>query len=146
MGVESVDRFLEHLRPEFARKVELLLGDCERRGLPFGLFEGFRSHARQGWLYASGRTRPGRVVTHAAAWQSYHEFGAAADLVLWVNGAWCWNTGALAGGKWVHMHELARARGLRVLDWDLPHVQLAGVSLQDLAAEAKAGGIGHGAD
>ena len=45
----------------------------------------YRDHSEQAWLYASGRTRPGRIVTWAQPGQSSHNFtlkGAPASLAF----------------------------------------------------------------
>lgn len=36
-------------------------------------------------LYAQGRTRQGKIVTHARGGQSYHNFGLAIDIVLLID-------------------------------------------------------------
>jgi peptidoglycan L-alanyl-D-glutamate endopeptidase CwlK len=41
-----------------------------------------RTFDEQEYLYAQGRTRPGKVVTNARAGKSYHNFGLAFDIVL----------------------------------------------------------------
>lgn len=42
--------------------------------------EGFRNSERQNWLYASGRTRIGRIVTYVKAGESDHNYGRAIDI------------------------------------------------------------------
>lgn len=44
-----------------------------------------RSPATQDQLYSQGRTAPGKVVTWAKGWQSYHQYGLAMDLVLLID-------------------------------------------------------------
>lgn len=144
MVASAVDRCLDHLRPEFRVRVEALLEACRAEGLGFEVYEGFRSRERQGWLFAQGRTAPGKVVTQAAPGQSFHEYGAAADLVRRVEGRWSWDMSGDQARKWFRMRRLAGVVGLAVLKWDYPHVQLSGVTLQDLQRLAVAGGVGHG--
>jgi D-alanyl-D-alanine carboxypeptidase len=36
----------------------------------------------QNYLYAQGRTRPGRIVTNARGGKSHHHFGVAVDILL----------------------------------------------------------------
>lgn len=45
-----------------------------------GIFESYRSPARQLSLYAQGRTKPGNIVTGSKV-SNYHSVGLAADLV-----------------------------------------------------------------
>ncbi len=60
-----------HLDPAFRNKLQALLTKLAGRGTPFRLVEGFRTRARQQWLFGSGRPdvvpfgRPGPVLTNA---------------------------------------------------------------------------------
>jgi peptidoglycan L-alanyl-D-glutamate endopeptidase CwlK len=42
----------------------------------------YRSPEEQDALYAQGRTKPGKIITNAKAWQSIHNYGLAFDIVL----------------------------------------------------------------
>jgi len=53
----------------------------ERYGYEMALLEGYRSPARQDDL-----ARQGPGVTNAGAWQSYHQYGLAADCAFWREG------------------------------------------------------------
>ncbi|HZX27682.1 MAG TPA: M15 family metallopeptidase [Telluria sp.] len=53
----------------------------ERYGYEMALLEGYRSPARQDEL-----ARQGQGVTNAKAWQSYHQYGLAADCAFWRDG------------------------------------------------------------
>lgn len=70
--VTHADRSLSGLHPTLAQRWLALREECERGGYPIFLVEGRRSFARQSWLYAQGRTRPGDVVTNAKAGESNH--------------------------------------------------------------------------
>lgn len=48
--------------------------------------EVIRSAKRQDELYAQGRSKPGRIVTNAKAWDSFHCYGLACDCVLILDG------------------------------------------------------------
>lgn len=72
------------LEPHFRAQVRCTL----RRMSEYGkwdkaiVFESFRSHYRQAWLYSYGRTRPGPRVTNASsALTSPHGYGLGADIV-----------------------------------------------------------------
>ena len=82
----------EHLHPRFRLKVNQLISKLEAEGLPFRMFEGFRSARRQHELYQQGRSKPGARVTNADAWSSLHQYGVAADFVLYIDGQWSWDT------------------------------------------------------
>ncbi|TCV59372.1 D-alanyl-D-alanine carboxypeptidase-like protein [Neorhizobium sp. R1-B] len=77
-----------HLHPAVRKAARLIVEELNTEGFPFRIFEAFRSPQRQEFLYAQGRTRPGPIVTKARPWRSYHQYGLAIDLVLFVNGQW----------------------------------------------------------
>lgn len=60
-----------HLDPTFRNKLQAVLTKLAARGTPFRLVEGFRTRARQQWLFGSGRPdaipfgRPGPILTNA---------------------------------------------------------------------------------
>lgn len=125
---------LEPLHPVFREKAGSLLQECAKADLPFRLFEGFRSPQRQRELYQQGRTTPGNIVTKAMAWQSLHQYGVAADFVLFVNGRWSWADTGDFKQHWKKLHQLADKVGLEPLSWELPHLQLKGLPLSQLMA------------
>jgi peptidoglycan LD-endopeptidase CwlK len=123
-----------HLHPVFRSKAKAVLEQCASEQLPFQLFEGFRSPERQQYLYDQGRTRPGSIVTKARPWTSYHQYGVAADFVLFENGRWSWDSSGERDGWWRRLHEIARVQGLEPLSWETPHLQLSGTSIATLQA------------
>ncbi len=106
------------------------LWELEKRiaaaGLPLAVFETGRSPQRQSELYAQGRISgvgtPGRFVTRAKPWQSFHQFGLAADYVFFVDGKWTWNEPR--PGAWDEYTKMAADVGLRTLSFERPHVEL----------------------
>jgi len=48
--------------------------------------QGLRSFAESDALFAQGRTKPGPIVTKAAAGQSYHNYGLAFDFAMITDG------------------------------------------------------------
>ncbi len=130
----EVDNKLEHLHPVVREKVEALLKKLAEEKLPFRIFEGFRTPHRQRRLYAKGRTAPGGIVTKARPWLSNHQYGLAADFVLFEKGRWSWDTGGHKRHWWDRLHELAREVGLRPLSWEKPHLELVGLVTRDLQA------------
>ncbi|MDB5967822.1 MAG: Peptidoglycan-binding domain 1 protein [Hydrocarboniphaga sp.] len=121
------------LHPTFRRALTQVLDQLKAEQIPFLLFEGFRYPERQADLYAQGRTKPGAIVTRALPWRSYHQFGLGADLVLFDNGAWSWDTAGPRAPWWARMQALGREAGLAPLDFEKPHLQLAGLSSNDFA-------------
>ncbi len=128
------DRDLAHLHPAFRRAAQAVLHCCAEEQLPFRIFEGFRSPLRQMFLYSQGRTRPGFKVTNARPWNSYHQYGLAADFVLNLNGQWSWDASGEKTRCWTRLHQIAQAQGLEPLSFEMPHLQLSGISISDLQA------------
>jgi peptidoglycan L-alanyl-D-glutamate endopeptidase CwlK len=128
------NRELNHLHPIFREKVNELSQKLSLEGIPFWLFEGFRSPQRQQYLYAQGRTRPGNIVTYAKPWTSYHQYGLATDFVLYENGSWSWDTSGEKARWWERLHELGREQGMEPLSWEKPHLQLPGLDIATLRA------------
>lgn len=135
----------ENLHPAFAAKLVELRARLRQAGIPFREIETFRTQERQAWHYASGRTRPGNIVTQKdgapGLWpmdhpvvsergksrRSRHQSGLAAD--MWPERAdgrvWCPPT---THEIWKMFRTHARALGLRSGgDWgDWPHVEWRG--------------------
>lgn len=129
---------LDKLAPFFRGRVEAGLAAAHAAGLQVYVFESIRSVERQRWLYAQGRTRPGPIVTNAAAGYSWHEYGLAVDLVF--DGSpspgiqWDWN-GDFIGpkrGDYQQLGHIMQAHGLQWLGapdsafFEMPHFQLTG--------------------
>ncbi len=133
VDVHKRDTDLSKLHPSVQKAVKAVEKQLEDENIPMRLFEAYRSPQRQAHLYAKGRTLPGRKVTNARPWQSYHQFGLAADFVRFENGKWNWNDKtAKEKQDWERYHEIARDNGLEPLSWERPHVQYDGASLTEL--------------
>jgi hypothetical protein len=129
-GVEERDRDMAKLHPRVREGVTATLAALTAKGIPFRVFEGFRSPERQTWLYRQGRTRPGGKVTRAQAWQSMHQYGLATDLVLFTDAGWSWDSSGSNRPLWQEMQAQARKHGLAPLSFELPHVELTGSQWQ----------------
>lgn len=123
IDVDVKQRDPAQLHPSFRAALAQLLARLAAETLPFRVFEAFRTPERQEWLYAQGRTRAGSVVTNARAWASFHQYGMAVDLVLFIDGQWSWSSDGPLAAHWERMRELARDVGLRTLSWEEPHVE-----------------------
>ena len=119
------------LHPAFRKALKGLVSDLGSADIPLFVFEAFRTPTRQAFLYAQGRTRPGPIVTYAQPWYSYHQYGLAVDMVFGGPGKWTWDEPKK--GMWKKFHELAKNNGLMPLDFETPHVQLAGTSSNALS-------------
>lgn len=143
---------LSGLNRKFRVRVESFLTAAQpilaRHGVTAEVISGLRSGTQQSALYAQGRTKPGRIVTNARPWSSWHNYGLAIDL------------GLFAGGKYLDQSDPRRAdrvyRELGALwvaqggEWagnwksfqESPHFQwTAGKSLAMLKAEMQANGF-----
>jgi len=136
------DANLSALHPAFRQKAHAVIQKLNDEGLPFRIFEGFRSPARQDMLYRQGRTAPGNVVTNARAWESLHQYGLAADFVLYEDGKWSWEDKGESKARWARLHEIARDCGLERLSFEKPHLQLPGHDARKL----RFGGYPQGGD
>lgn len=71
-----------NLYPEFAQRLDAFRGLLrDKYGLETDIGSGRRDNSTQARLYAQGRTAPGPIVTNAPPGSSYHNYGAAVDLV-----------------------------------------------------------------
>lgn len=121
------------LHPTVRTAVKNIEKNLQDLQIPFKVFEAFRSPQRQAELYAQGRTKPGKIVTYAKPWYSYHQYGLAADFVLYEQGQWSWDDSTPAKKKWwAKLHELGKKYGLARLDFETPHLQIAGTSTNAL--------------
>jgi peptidoglycan LD-endopeptidase CwlK len=118
--VELANRNYADLAPFFAQKLTSAIDDCVSDGYLIRLFEGFRSIERQRWLYASGRTRPGSIVTHAKAGQSWHQLGVACDVVGYAGGHWDWSI------DYDKIDVIFKAHGFESLKFERAHKQIRG--------------------
>lgn len=128
----KIIRELGLLHPTFRASVQEVLHQLFLDRLPFRVFESFRSPARQAYLYAQGRTRPGKRVTNAQPWQSMHQYGLAVDFALFINGGWSWREDGEYAGAWDHLREVGEFYGMRGLEWEKPHLQMDGVELEEM--------------
>lgn len=117
------DRDLTRVERELHSRFLALQGLAREAGHPIFATEGARTRERQEYLYALGRTLPGKIVTHAMPGQSLHEKGRAIDFAfekpkgenIWSGpweavGALAESAGLVWGGRWSHP--------------DRPHVEL----------------------
>ena len=123
-------RRLEDLHPDLRPKAEELVKQCERAGYPILIYCTWRSPEEQRNLYASGRTKVGKVKTNVLV--SKHNFtidgkpaAKAFDACPWDNGHLDWDG---FGPNWDFLLTAARKLGLKCgHDWlmkDSVHFEL----------------------
>lgn len=70
--------------------------------------QGLRSFEESDALYAQGRTKPGSIVTNAAAGKSPHNYGLAFDFEMLTNGKEDW----VVGPNWMKVVEIMKKHGM----------------------------------
>lgn len=119
-------RSLDDLHPIFQPYARAFVAACRVDGLEVLVYCTRRTMEEQAELYAQGRTKPGRIVTHARPGQSAHNYGLALDAVPMLAGKPQWQT---SSPLWQQFGRLARAAGCEWAgDWkrfrEFPHVQM----------------------
>lgn len=145
-------RKLEDLEPETKRRVEAFLASCKAAGIDVLVTCTLRDFEAQADLYASGRTKPGKILTNAAAGLSWHNWKRAVDVVPLRHGKPIWGTSGNGIDNdptdddrddlelWQRIAALGKLAGLEWAgDWrsfrEFPHFQYTGgLSLHALLA------------
>lgn len=127
-------RKIEDLHPHVANLCHAFVVACAQQGIDVIITSTYRDNDSQAALYAQGRTKPGKIVTKAAAGQSFHNYRVAFDFVPIVNGKADWNNMVTFGrcgkiaetiglewaGRWKKFKELAHCQytgGLKLADF-----------------------------
>lgn len=132
-------RKIEDLNPYVATLARKMIAAAKKEGIDVLVTSTYRDGESQNYLYAQGRTRPGKVVTNARAGQSWHNYKLAFDVVPIVGGKAMWND--LRTFK--RLGEIGKSVGLEWAgDWksfkEYPHFQwTGGLSLAQLRAGKK---------
>lgn len=121
MTMPEQDRDLDHLHQSFRTPFEQWLAAVRKAGYTLLVYETRRTHARQDYLYAQGRTRPGAIVTYTR--DSAHLYGVAADMVPMIGDAPDWSEAAY---NRIHHAVPPERYGLELLNFEKPHLQLKG--------------------
>lgn len=98
------------LSPFVRERATVALAEANYSGLRVAAFECYRTPARQNYLYSSGRTTEGNIVTNAKAWESWHNYGLAIDIVFKNKNGWTWD------GEW---QKLASIMQCYSFEWPL---------------------------
>lgn len=77
----TADRDWSRLDPQFRQRLLTIYQAMAVEGYTMVLLEGYRSPDRQAFLQSQGEN-----VTNAGAWQSYHQYGQAADSAFFRDG------------------------------------------------------------
>ena len=132
---------IRELHPAMKPLAVKLLQEARKQGINLRITSGLRTETEQQALYDQGRTRPGKIVTNAKPWQSYHNYGLAIDVVP-MNAA---NQPVWNSKDWNKIGQIGKSIGLR---WggdfknlvDKPHFE-TGPRISDLNSARVAGNV-----
>lgn len=117
---------IETLKPDFQKKVQdWFLKVCEAGIKPY-IYEGFRSPERQHELYMIGRGKPGKIVTNADSYQSFHNYGYAFDwvpLVRVIKGEGLYEADWGNEPYYAVGANIGKQFNLRSISWETPHLE-----------------------
>ncbi len=126
--MNSPETKITGLHPRVVDALSATINEARARGLRVAMQNSLRTPDEQNALYAKGRTAPGSIVTNAKAWESWHCYGLAVDIVFKdERGEWLWDE-KLA---WQDLGTIGKMFGFQWGgDWtkfpDLPHFQITG--------------------
>ncbi|MBD3842617.1 MAG: M15 family metallopeptidase [Campylobacterales bacterium] len=135
-------RDINALYPEVKEKALELIELCKKQHIDIIITSTFRDTESQNYLYQQGRTRKGKIVTHAKGGQSFHNYRVAFDVVPVRFGKAVWNDMTL----WKKIGAIGISIGLEWAgNWktfkEYPHFQYTkGLKLADFQA-GKAHGV-----
>lgn len=108
------------LAPFVQERLKKALDELHAGGVSVAPFETYRSPERQLELYSQGRDTPGRKVTNAKPWQSFHQYGLAVDLVFKDGKKWSWD------GDYSKVTDVMKKHGFESLDFEKVHFEITG--------------------
>lgn len=77
---------IDRLHPKLREQAKDIYQNILERKVSVRFTDTLRSFDDQDKLYAKGRTKPGKIVTHAKGGESYHNYGLAIDFCLLLKG------------------------------------------------------------
>lgn len=114
------NRSLSLFYPPFLAQIQRGLAKAKDTNIHAYIFEGGRVTERQAFLYAQGRSNPGKIVTNARPGFSTHEYGCGVDVVFDGSPAegiqWSWE-GDYADSKKDDYKNLAVIMKAEGLEW-----------------------------
>lgn len=76
---------IQKLHPNIRNYVLIIYNEILKTGISIRITNTLRTFKEQDDLYALGRTKPGKIVTHAKGGESYHNYGLAIDFCLLIS-------------------------------------------------------------
>lgn len=120
LKVQTICRDTSNLAPFLVLRLNAALAECHDKGYEVAVFESYRSPERQQWLYDQGRTRDGKIITHAKPYESFHQYGLAVDIVGYSNKRWDWSI------DYDKITEIFIRHGFKPLKFEKAHFQIDG--------------------
>ena len=116
---------IDSLEPDFKTRVLSWLRDMTAAGVEVYIYEGHRTADEQNVLYLKGRTQPGKIVTNARAWQSFHQYRLAIDWVPIINNVIGWDSKDLNAVETAYTlgRTLGKKYNFRAITWEEPHLE-----------------------
>lgn len=105
-------RSIEDLSPDTQAKCRAFLAKCKEAGIDILITSTLRDMEAQAALFAQGRTTPGQIVTNAKPGDSWHNWGAAFDVVPLRNGKPVWGSAGDDGELWQRVGAIGESVGL----------------------------------
>jgi peptidoglycan L-alanyl-D-glutamate endopeptidase CwlK len=115
-------RSIADLHPHVAGLCKRFVAACKKEGVEVLITSTYRDMESQAEIYAQGRTKPGRIVTHAKPGQSWHNFRLAFDFVPIKGGKAMWNDAR----TFRRCRQIGESLGLEGLDFEMAHLQFRG--------------------
>jgi peptidoglycan L-alanyl-D-glutamate endopeptidase CwlK len=79
---ERSEKAIATLLPEVRPYARALLNEAKQQGIKLIITSATRTFEEQDALFAQGRTKPGRIVTHVRGGYSNHNYGIAFDVTV----------------------------------------------------------------
>lgn len=124
-----MSREINALLPSVATKAWQFLEELSAADIDVIVTCTWRDPEEQDRLFSLGRSTPGKKITNARAWQSWHQYRRALDLVPVRNGKPVWTTTGADGELWQKIGEIGERCGF---EWagrwqrfrEYPHFQI----------------------
>jgi peptidoglycan L-alanyl-D-glutamate endopeptidase CwlK len=130
--IENLSGLNAHARERIEELMEQIQPILDANGVRIEVLSGLRSWQQQAALYASGRTKPGQILTNAPPGNSWHQYGLAVDFGLFRGGKYLDETEPKTSNRLYR--EIAAVASKLDIEWagtwksfpETPHFQYCG--------------------
>jgi len=124
IDLSKPDKDVTKLPTWFQLRLAGAITACKDAGYHVMVTEAYRSPARQEHLYEQGRVRPGKKVTKAKAWQSFHNYSLAVDICFVdPKGRPYWPE--KDDSLWDRVDDIFEQHGFESIGFERPHHQIS---------------------